>query len=163
MKKISWDELEKINLREKIFILPTDTIYGFSALFDDKKAIDKIYKLKQRERNKPFIHLISRIEDLELFEVELKEHHLKVLRKIWPGPVSLIFKNKKGDRISSRIPDKIELLSLIQKQGPIVSTSLNLSGEENLKNLKNLNFEVDYFIDEGELENEPSVIFELLR
>jgi len=56
-----------ISLQGKVFVLPTDTIYGFSCLKGDKVAVKKILELKQIYIDKPFIVLtdsIARIESL---------------------------------------------------------------------------------------------------
>jgi L-threonylcarbamoyladenylate synthase len=164
MRSLDWKDLAEKNLENKVFILPTDTIYGFSALAFDKSGIEKIYQIKKRERNKPMINLISSISDLKKFNVELDQRQKDFLKKIWPGPVSVILKNKRGEKTSFRIPAKKDLLEFIKKVGPIVSTSLNISGENHLSNPKDFNFGgVDFLINEGELNNQPSIIIEIIR
>ncbi|MCK4918364.1 MAG: hypothetical protein KAS02_01090, partial [Candidatus Pacebacteria bacterium] len=65
MIKTNWRELKKENLINKVFLLPTDTIYGFSSLFDDKVSNKQIRELKNIRMDRLFIHLISDISDLE--------------------------------------------------------------------------------------------------
>ena len=61
----------------KVVVLPTDTLYGMSCLATNKKSIDKIYNLKKRDKNKAFIILISKLDDLKKFRVEVTNDQKK--------------------------------------------------------------------------------------
>ena len=56
MKKITINELSKIDLTNKIICFPTDTVYGVAARIDDILAVEKIYAIKKRDldREKSF-------------------------------------------------------------------------------------------------------------
>ena len=54
--------------QEKIVLIPTDTVYGFSGIVG--KTDEKIRKIKGRSETKPFIQLISKKEDLNLITDE---------------------------------------------------------------------------------------------
>ena len=54
-----------------IIVLPTDTLYGICASPFSKKAVEKIYAIKGRDENKPFIILIDRVAQLERFGMVL--------------------------------------------------------------------------------------------
>jgi len=165
MQKTNWKKLANENLKEKIFVIPTDTIYGFSALSFDEIGIKKIYKIKNREKNKPLINLISSLNDLKKFKIKLNQRQKIFLEKIWPGKISVILKDKNGNKISFRIPQKRNLRNFIKKVGPIVSTSLNKSGEKFHKDLSKIkNFpEIHFYIDEGTLDYSESTIIEIIR
>ena len=75
----------------KIGVIPTDTIYGISASIYFPKAIEKIYKITSRNIKKPFIILISSIEDLKSIGIKIPKVKIKKLQKFWPGKVSVIF------------------------------------------------------------------------
>jgi len=64
MKKISIEEINDIDLHEKVISFSTDTIYGVGALIDDEIGIDKIYNLKQRDYSKPLAVLVSDVDNL---------------------------------------------------------------------------------------------------
>jgi len=157
--------LLKENLEGKLFVIPTDTIYGFSALAFDKKAREKLHSVKKMSLKKPVIYLISSISDIEKFDIALTDNQKKFLKKNWPGRLSVILKNSNGKKVSFRIPDKKELIKFIKKVGPIISTSLNISGKPYEKNLSNIKeyLGVDFYIDEGYLDNGESVIIEVIR
>jgi L-threonylcarbamoyladenylate synthase len=155
-------------------VLPTDTLYGLvgSALMPD--AVERIYRLKERGSHKPLIVLISDIEQLEQFGVELSEELIKHLQAYWPGPYSIVlptlddqfeYLSRNTDTIAFRLPDKDELRELIRRTGPLVAPSANPEGfppalsAEAAK--KYFGTDVDFYVDEGELNGKPSTVLEL--
>ena len=61
LNKNSFEEITSFLKKEKIAVLPTDTIYGLSARADSLEARNRILKMKERE-GKPFILLASSVE-----------------------------------------------------------------------------------------------------
>lgn len=117
----------------KVVIIPTDTVYGFSAIacadsVQNAKNQDKIRKIKGRSETKPFIHLISNPQDI------LKYTNQKIPNEIlnfWPGPLTVIVSNKTDEKqtIALRCPNDDWLRKVISLCGDaIFSTSVNLSG-----------------------------------
>lgn len=141
----------------KVLVLPTDTIYGLSCLATDKKAINKIYKIKKRNKNNPLLVLVGSYCMLkEYFYVSARQE--KYLRTVWPAktrdiglpnialkPTTVVLKkrgafpknlNAGGDSVAVRLPNSKLLAKLVMKIGaPIVSTSLNVNGEVDIKDL----------------------------
>jgi len=72
-------------------ILMTDTLYGILGQALNKKTVERIYKIKGRNKNKPFIILISDIDDLKKFGVQLDPSSYTLVAKFWPGKISIIF------------------------------------------------------------------------
>ena len=72
-----------------IAIIPTDTIYGIVGCALNKVAVDRIYKLKERTPSKPFIILISGINDLKTFNIQISANTEKLLDKYWPSGLAL--------------------------------------------------------------------------
>ncbi len=87
-KKQAVDFLKK----GKIGVMPTDTIYGLVGKALNKKTVERIYEVKKRKPEKPFIILISSLRDLKLFGVKPE----KILKKYWPGAASVISFKKNG-------------------------------------------------------------------
>src|SRR3989304_6798119 len=83
-------KIVEILRRGGITVIPTDTIYGLVGSAFSKKAIERIYKIKGRKKTKPFIILISSFNDLKRFNIKPSIKEFKILKKIWPGPVSII-------------------------------------------------------------------------
>jgi L-threonylcarbamoyladenylate synthase len=134
----------------KVVVLPTDTIYGLSCLASDKDAIKKIFNLKKREPHKPMITLAASISMVKSYAWLAKKEE-ETLKKIWfesatPTTVILRAKNNlpreiisSSGGISVRLPKSDFLIKIIKKvKSPIVSTSLNISGQEVTTNVSSL-------------------------
>ena len=117
----------------KVVIIPTDTVYGFSAVasadsIQNAKNQDKIRKIKGRSEDKPFIHLISNSQDI--FKYTNQQISSEILN-FWPGPLTVIVANKfdNNQTIALRCPNDDWLRKVISLCGvAIFSTSVNLSG-----------------------------------
>jgi L-threonylcarbamoyladenylate synthase len=158
-------KLTKAILSGKIFIYPTDTIYGIGCDATNKEAVEKIREIKKRD-NKPFSVIapsISWIKENCFIDLEIK--------KYLPGPYTIILKKKnpaflswvsENDSLGVRIPN-CKSTKNMQKAGvPFITTSVNLSGEPFAKSVKEIPQEikrrVDYIIDIGELNGSPSTL-----
>jgi L-threonylcarbamoyladenylate synthase len=152
-------------------VIPTDTIYGLvgSALLPE--TVKRISALKKRADDKAFIVLISSVEDLKLFNINLSENILEFLHKYWPGKMSLeIFSNlpkykylrNPDDTNAFRLPDKEDLIDLLKQTGPLVAPSANISYQPPAKNIeeakKYFGKNVDFYEDGGELNSAPSTL-----
>jgi L-threonylcarbamoyladenylate synthase len=156
----------------KIGIIPTDTIYGISCSAFSKENVEKIYEIKQRDFDKPFIILISSPKDLEKFKLKITEFHKKIFKKYWPGPVSIILDVKHDEfsylhrgksSLAFRLPNDEKLKSLLKITGPLVSTSANTSENPPINSLDEaveiFDKKLDFMLDIGSLKNKnPSKI-----
>ena len=129
-----------------IFIYPTDTIYGIGGNPFDQRSVTRITQVKGRDDSRKFIWLLSDFENLLNFtEIEFDEH-IDFLENLWPAPVTVILKlnNRTRDIINQntiaiRIPDNDFCLKLLREiSRPLVSTSVNRSGEEPLINIEKI-------------------------
>ncbi|MBN2504462.1 MAG: threonylcarbamoyl-AMP synthase [Bacilli bacterium] len=169
---ITVDQIQDIDLRGKIIIFPTDTVYGVGCLYDDLVAIDRIYRLKDRDYSKPMAILAADIPStLPLLEVT--EDFMDLARKYWPGALTLIAKRSDlvsslasagADTVGVRVPNHELSLALLRHFGPMVVTSVNLSGEPSILKFSDiLKYEkrVDYIIDGGDLEGVASTVYDV--
>ena len=133
-------------------IFPTDTVYGLGANALDNDTVEKIYKIKGRDKKKPINVLIADYEDiLKVAEIPSREEG-KLMEKFWPGSLTIILKRKAGvaetaaaggETIGIRMPKNELARNLIREVGfPIATTSANLSGDEAGTNLDNIEKEV---------------------
>ncbi len=167
------DRIIKEILEGKIFIYPTDTIYGIGCSALNERAIEKIRELKQRP-TQPF-SIIAPNKEWILNNGIIDEKTKRWIEKL-PGPYTLILNLKSKSAVSSKTNPESNTLGIriphhwfteiIHKTNvPFITTSVNLTGEKNLTQLKDLprNFEkeIDYFIDEGLIEGRPSTIVDL--
>ena len=172
----------RILLKSGIGILPTDTIYGLVGLALSQKAVEKIYKVRQRNPKKPFIILISSIRDLSRFGIQLNVKMKKILENFWPGKVSVIlpcqsqkfFYLHRGTKtLAFRLPlnaaqgkpAKFNLIKLLKKTGPLVAPSANPEGlppAKTIQQAKNyFGNKADFYLDAGELKSGPSTLIEI--
>lgn len=153
-------------LAGKVFIYPTDTIYGIGCDATNEKAVEKIKQIKSRDRDKPLSVIAPSFEWIENnFIINLD------IKKYLPGPYTLLLKKKDicflkwispNDRIGVRIPGN-EFTKKIQASNlPFVTTSVNLSGEPFALSLKDIKEEVlkevDYIIEGDNLSGKPSTL-----
>ncbi len=120
----------------KPLIMPCDTIYGIVGRVPESE--ESIRALKGRDRDKPFIELIT----LEmLFNLTSQEIPVS-WKSLWPGPLTLIVRRKSGDgTVALRVPSDPLLTSLIRETGsPLYSSSVNITGEESLHNFEDILF-----------------------
>lgn len=130
----------------KIFIYPTDTIYGIGGNPFDVNVVKRISDIKGRDEKKQFIWLISDFENLMNYVEVIFENHLDFLQKLWPAPVTVILKlNERTkniinqDTIAIRIPQHDFCLKLLKEiSRPLISTSVNRSGENPIIEIDNI-------------------------
>ena len=166
-----WIKAEKILKDDGVVILPTDTLYGIIGSAFSKKAVERIYRIKGRNSDKPFIVLITSFLDLEKFGIKTGEKEAKILKKFWPGKVSIILpcKSEKWkyihrgtNGIAFRMISKKNnnLYDLINKVGSLVAPSVNREGDTPAKTIseakKYFGDGVDLYIDSGKRDVEPS-------
>ena len=128
-------ELEDLLLGHEVLVLPTDTIYGLHGLAADAQAVDRIFELKGRSREKSLPVLVSSLEQLREAGVDLHKDVEECLGAIWPAPMTAILPLMRpmaaapGRTVAARIPALPWLRQLIAATGPLASTSANQSGE----------------------------------
>lgn len=169
-------ELEKILNLGGVVVMPTDTIYGVLGQALNKQTVQRIYQIKERPPEKPFIILISNFEQLKLFGIEINSYQKELMKKLWPGKVSVVLEGVKEDFIyltrntnslAFRMPKDIILQRLIEKVGPLVAPSANLSGHMPAKDIntakKYFGDKVDYYLDGGFTDDVPSTLILLKK
>ena len=177
--KMDFNSLESSNLLKLIKsggvgVLPTDTIYGIVASANNKKSIERIYKLKERNKEKPFIILVSSFKDLENLGVETDNKAVETLKKYWPGKVSVVLPIKDSsleylhrgkNSLAFRLPDYPELTKLIKETGPLVAPSANPEGMEPAKTIdkakKYFGDNLDFYVDAGKIEGSASTLISI--
>jgi tRNA threonylcarbamoyl adenosine modification protein (Sua5/YciO/YrdC/YwlC family) len=138
-----------------LVIIPTETVYGIAANMLNQKAVDRLYEIKKRPKDKPFSIHIAKKEKVEDFARNIPVSAYKLMDKFWPGPLTLILKAIKGGSVGLRMPDnEIALRVIAEAHDPIICPSANISGnpapvdfEEAIKDLDGL---VDFAIDAGQ-------------
>ncbi|MEM0231152.1 MAG: L-threonylcarbamoyladenylate synthase [Candidatus Woesearchaeota archaeon] len=156
-----------------IFIHPTDTIYGIGCVANKSKCVQRVRTIKKREIM-PFSIIIPNIDWIyrNCVVPQFAEEWIKKL----PGPYTLIFKLKNRNAVAKEVNNGWETIGVripnhwfsefVSQLGiPVVTTSANITGEEFMTSLENLNPEIkekmDLIIYEGEKKGYPSTIIDL--
>jgi L-threonylcarbamoyladenylate synthase len=168
-------------LNSEIIAFPTDTVYGIGVNGLDIKAVKKVFNLKKRDEKKPLILLTySKDEALKYIRYPELINNI-IIDKNWPGILTVIFeKNENTDinlstlpskSIGIRIPNNLLLLDLLEFiEIPLVTTSANISDEENLhtgydidKTFNEKSNQIPIIIDAGKINNKASTIISITK
>tara|TARA_R110000868_G_scaffold262401_1_gene520992 strand:- start:166670 stop:167179 length:510 start_codon:yes stop_codon:yes gene_type:complete len=130
-----------------VVVAPAEGVYGYCCDPFNERAVHKIFSLKQRASGKGLIVLCSTIYDVGRVADITGPYQADILRAMnahWPGPVTLILPAKAstpdyltGGRgtVAVRIPSAEYMHEYLSKwKGPLVSTSLNISGHPPVRN-----------------------------
>lgn len=152
------------------FVIPTETVYGLAALYNDTQMVESIFQIKNRPQDNPLIvHIVALDQLQDLISVklnELPENVMEVIDSFWPGPLTILFEK------SSNVPDIVTANSpyvgvrmpkhevgqtVLREIGiPLVAPSANISGRPSPTNAKDafedLNSKVELIFDGGECE-----------
>ena len=130
-------QVAKIIKEGGIAIFPTDTVYDIGCSVKKPEALKRVFKIKDRPLSQSLSILISRPE-VALEIADFKDKDLDLLRKIWPGPWTLITKAKVNlaqggvgpdGSVALRCPDHGIALELLRTAGDTLAvSSANFSG-----------------------------------
>ena len=164
----------KLLIDGKIGVIPTDTIYGIVGSALNLSTVERIYLLRKRNLDKPFIILIGSIDDLEKFEVHLTEKQKDFLTNHWPNPLSVVlpvkvekfeYLHRGTNSLAFRMPKDHNLLSIINSVSPLVAPSANIESEKPSETIdetkKYFGDEVDFYLDGGTIKSEASTLISL--
>jgi L-threonylcarbamoyladenylate synthase len=146
-----------------VIAFPTDTFYGLGANPFHKKAIARIFNIKQRPEGKPILVLIDAIHQVNILALEVNPNAKVLIEKLWPGPLTLLFPahphlppllTGNTGKIGIRQPGNEQVRKLLAGIGyPITATSANVSGSANAATAEEvqetLGSQVDLIIDGG--------------
>lgn len=117
-----------------VIIFPTDTVYGIGARIKDTLALEKIYEIKKRPKDKRLAVLCSSLEDIESIAY-LNDDAVKLINHYMPGALTIILKSKEEVRnefihetVGVRIPNHDLALRILKENGPMATSSVNTSG-----------------------------------
>jgi L-threonylcarbamoyladenylate synthase len=168
------DKIVSSLLAGKVLAYPADTVYALGCRADNLRAINRVYRIKGRTWQKKPLVLISSYAMLKKYFFVSKKQ-LDFLETIWPGPITVILKTrgflpKKLNSeigLSVRLPKSFFLTKIIKELGcPLISTSLNKSGEPVLGSVENLHeyldkYKPDLALDAGFKKGKPSRLLDI--
>jgi L-threonylcarbamoyladenylate synthase len=125
-----------------VIVFPTDTVYGIGCDPCNESAVERVFKIKRRDENKPMPILVGDTSQAEAL-VDLGKSGKLLASIYWPGPLTIVAPPR-DDAIPSRItagsrklgvrvPANKCILSLLKHCKRLVGTSANISGDTSLK------------------------------
>ena len=131
----------KIAQEGGLIAFPTETVYGFGVIYNNKEAYDRLIEVKRRPPEKPFTMMLGNKDDIAKYAY-VDERAKVIIDKFVPGEITLILKAKedlpsyvisKEGMVGIRVPDDKFVLEMITKIGiPLLVPSANRSGEKPL-------------------------------
>ncbi|HEL2053067.1 TPA: threonylcarbamoyl-AMP synthase [Streptococcus suis] len=151
---MTMDKLRTILENGGAVILPTETVYGLFAQALNEDAVNRVYQLKQRPRDKAMNLNVSNLNDIYFFSQNTPFFLEKLYNRFMPGPLTIILKanekvpfwvNSGLDTVGFRLPNHEQTLRLISEAGPLIGPSANISGNESGKKFSDIQaqFSVD--------------------
>ncbi len=153
---------------------PTDTYYGIGCDLFDKKAIERIYHLKQLPRTHELSFICADLAEVSRYAI-LDNAAFRVLRRKTPGPFTFILPAtrlvpelalRRQKTVGIRLPDSPIALEIVKKLAhPVISTSAATPDGEVLIDAKDIKDEIGHglelILDGGYKANEPSTVIDL--
>lgn len=156
----------------------TETCYGFACDIFNKRALARLYQIKKMSHKKPVSIMVDNLAMAKKYGV-FNKIALQLVRKYWPGPLTIIVKRKKSlpsflnpgtKTIGIRCPAHKLSRGLVKKFGsPLTTTSANISGQPSSysvsaikKQFQLKKFKPDFILHSGRLKkNPPSIIVDI--
>ncbi len=151
-----------------IVALATDTVYGIAADATNPVAVERLFEIKHREKEKALVILIDSSKQLAGIAKNLTVEVRRLTEAFWPGPLTIIFKKRRGnfdhlgsmDSIGIRMPDHSIPLAMMQALArPLACTSANISGHPDSYSADDVEHSfgnsLNAILDSGHLEQTP--------
>ncbi len=145
--------------RGAVGVITTDTVYGLVCSATNEQAVANLYARKNRQ-SKPGTVIAANVE--QLVHLGIKARYLKPVAHYWPNPISIVIPNYDlkyiHDGVGSiavRIPKNQELIKLLSKSGPLLTSSANQPGESEAVTIEQAHQyfgeQIDFYVDGGDL------------
>ncbi len=158
-----------------VIAYPTDTYYGIGCDIMNKKAIERVYTIKRRDKSKPFSFICSDLKHISDY-AKISNSAYRTLKRCLPGPYTFIFEGSKmvpkimltkRKTAGIRVPDHQICMDIIKTLGnPVISTSANLPDEDPMSEAwmieEAFSNQIDMVIDGGPVPNRPSSVVSLI-
>ncbi len=158
-----------------VIVYPTDSGYALGCHIGDKKALERICRIRDIEKNHNFTLVCKDLSELSEY-TRVDNSAFRLLKNNTPGPYTFIFKaskevpkrlmNPKKRTIGIRVPDNVIAQALLEALGePIMSTTLIMPGQDMAEYdpeliRDQLEHHVDLIIDGGHLGEHPTTVID---
>ena len=158
-----------------VIAYPTDTIYGIGCDIMNKKAIEKIYRITGRDKNKPFSFICSDLKNISDY-AKVSNYAYKTMRRLLPGPYTFILQGSKmvpkmmltkRKTAGIRVPDNAICIELVRALGnAIISTTAKIPDLPIIYDASliadHYGNQIDLVVDGGQVPNQPSSVISLI-
>jgi tRNA threonylcarbamoyl adenosine modification protein (Sua5/YciO/YrdC/YwlC family) len=122
-----------------VIAYPTDTVYALGCDITNKKAVDRIYRMKGMREDQLLSFVCADLSDIARYGI-VQDYAYRIMRKLFPGPYTVLLgatrevpkvlrQNRKT--VGIRVPDHPFALALSRELGqPVASTSASIDGEQ---------------------------------
>ncbi len=179
-ENLNLDEIVEELRQGAVIVYPTETCYGLGCDASNQAAVDKIFAIKKRQKDKALL-VIADDPSTMINYVEWNEQLEQISEKYWPGPLTVVVETRpncglatgveaEDKTVAFRITDHPLASTLSKVLGkPIVSTSANIAAAESpydiesvRKMFEGMDQQPDVVIDSGILPHKiPSTIIKL--
>ncbi len=153
----------------------TDTFYGIGCDITDKKAIEKVYQLKQRDKKKPFSFMCSDLKNISRY-AKVSNYAYKTMKRLLPGPYTFVLEGSRAvpkmmltrrKTAGIRVPDHAFCLALVGALGnPVLTTSATLPDGTVFEDASlihdHFGHRLDVVVDSGPVPGNPSSVIALI-
>ncbi len=153
-------------------VYPTETVYGLGADALSESAIERVFELKDRPRDRPVSLAVPDVETIDRY-AKLSDREREFAEAFLPGPVTLVVKRDSAvpdaltgglERVGVRLPDHPVALALLDRVAPLTATSANRSGQPSARRVAEIDERVRadaVVIDDGETPGGESTVVDL--
>jgi len=157
-----------------VIIYPTDTVYGIGCDIYNRKALERIFEIKNDSSDKLFSFICSSLKDISKY-AKISDYAYRTMKHLLPGPYTFILPAakeipkklwSKRRTVGIRVPNNMVTIKLVEELGnPIISTSTtNRKGKIlydpiEIKNI--FNIMVDLMLSSGNLNGNLSSVIDL--
>ncbi|MFB6139962.1 MAG: L-threonylcarbamoyladenylate synthase [Halosimplex sp.] len=157
-------------------VYPTETVYGLGANAVDPDAVERVFEVKGRDRDKPVSLGVPSVERAREY-ARLTEREVAFMEAFLPGPVTVVVERRDvvpdaltagREKVGIRVPDHDLALELFEAcDAPVTATSANLSGTGSVRQVGELSDEVreavSVVLDGGETGGAESTVVDVER
>jgi tRNA threonylcarbamoyl adenosine modification protein (Sua5/YciO/YrdC/YwlC family) len=158
-----------------VIAYPTDTFYGIGCDIMSKRAIERIYQLKQRDKKNPFSFICSDLTNISSY-AKVSNYAYKTMKRLLPGPYTFVLEGSrlvpkimltKRRTAGIRVPDNAICIALVKELGNPILTTSAATPEGSVFHDPTLiqdyfGSRIDIVIDGGIVAGEPSSVISLI-
>lgn len=181
LHEVDLDSLVDVLKQGQTLVYPTETTYGLGCDATNTEAVNKVFQIKKRQKDKSVLVIASHV-NMMMDYVKWTPKMQELAMKYWPGPLTMVVPLKRrvelpegvvspDNTIAFRVTEHPLVFELTEKLGrPLVSTSANIASLESpydiesvLAMFQDAEAQPDIIIDAGELPHHaPSTVIKVV-